>query len=100
LDRQSLFDIAVQAMGSAEAAFELAMLNDLSVTDDLIVGQPVGTRRAVETRHAVQTRHATSVQNPAIANYYSNRQLKPATGITENTLTGRIFDNTHNPPFN
>jgi hypothetical protein len=36
---QTLLDIAVQYCGSAEAVFELARLNRLSITDDLIAGQ-------------------------------------------------------------
>jgi hypothetical protein len=38
-DRQTLFDIAVQAMGDADAAYELARLNDISVTEELESGQ-------------------------------------------------------------
>ena len=68
LDRQSLFDIAVQESGSASAAFDLALENDLSLTDNLEVGEPVAS---VET------------QNKPVSDYYNNRQLKPATGITE-----------------
>ena len=85
LDRQSSFDIAVQALGSTEAAFSLALLNNLSVTDDLETGQelilPVGT-------------------NKEIVSYYTSRRLKPATGITNDSLTGRIFDNTFDSSFN
>lgn len=38
-DFQNLFDVAVQEMGSVDAAFELARLNDISITDDLVSGQ-------------------------------------------------------------
>ena len=68
LDRQDLFDIAIQTSGNASAAFDLALENDLSLTDNLEVGEAV---TAVET------------QNKPIADYYSAKQLKPATGITE-----------------
>ncbi len=36
--RQSLFDVAVQHCGSMEAAFELALLNDISMSSDLETG--------------------------------------------------------------
>jgi hypothetical protein len=85
LDRQSSFDIAVQALGSAEAAFETAILNDLSVTDDLEMGQEL---------------LLPASSNREIANYYNNRRLKPATGITDDSLTGRIFDYTFDSSFN
>ncbi len=36
---QTLVDISVQYCGSAEAVFELARINGLSVTDELVAGQ-------------------------------------------------------------
>ncbi len=71
LDRQSIFDMAVQSSGSAEAAFEVAILNNLSITDDLEAGQELILLQIV---------------NKEIATYYANRQLKPATGITESEI--------------
>lgn len=35
LEGQSLFDIAIQSCGSAEAAFDLAVLNGVSLTDEV-----------------------------------------------------------------
>jgi hypothetical protein len=35
LDRQSLFDVALQHFGDVEVAFGLALENDLSLTDDV-----------------------------------------------------------------
>jgi hypothetical protein len=40
-DRQSLLDIGMQESGTAEAAFSLATLNNLSVTEDLLNRQIV-----------------------------------------------------------
>lgn len=40
-DYQTLFDIAVQEMGSVDAAFDLARLNDLSISDALVSGQVI-----------------------------------------------------------
>ena len=67
LDRQSIFDLAVQALGSVEAAFALALENGLSLTEDLTAGQPV---------------IIAGEKSKAIADYYTAKQLKPATGIT------------------
>ncbi|WP_036163388.1 hypothetical protein [Marinilabilia salmonicolor] len=39
VEGQSLFDIAIQKLGSAEAALELAVLNGLSLTDELTTGE-------------------------------------------------------------
>ena len=38
-DRQSLFDVAIQVLGSAEGVFALAERNGLSITDRLTDGQ-------------------------------------------------------------
>lgn len=65
--KQSLLDIAIQCCGSVEAVFDIAVLNDLSITDELIVGQ------------TIQCNKITDVN---IANYYRNRNLKPATGLS------------------
>jgi hypothetical protein len=68
LNRQTIFDIAVQRAGDASAAFALALANDISLTEDLKTGQeliPAG------------------VIAKDITDYYTNRQLKPATGIIE-----------------
>ncbi|MDR0559123.1 MAG: hypothetical protein LBG92_03070 [Prevotellaceae bacterium] len=64
LSRQSLLDLAVQTSGSAEAAFELAAKNGISVTDDIDAGCELET---------------VAVANAATANYYRNNDIKPAT---------------------
>jgi len=82
LDNQSLFDLAVQALGGAEAAFSLALENDLPITEELTAGQII---------------IAVGTQNKAIADYYENKQLKPATGITDdewNNVWDGTFDDT------
>ncbi|QEE51032.1 hypothetical protein FUA48_16045 [Flavobacterium alkalisoli] len=38
-NNQSLFDIAVQELGNAQAVFELALANNLSITSALVPGQ-------------------------------------------------------------
>ena len=79
LQGQSLFDIACQNLGLAEEAISIALLNGISVTDDLPVGRNF---------------ELPSITNKAIATYYANKGLMPATGITNtevSTLGGLGF---------
>ena len=39
LHNQSLLDLALQHTGTIESIFELAMLNNLSITDDVVAGK-------------------------------------------------------------
>ncbi|MBP1637447.1 MAG: hypothetical protein H6Q18_236 [Bacteroidetes bacterium] len=66
-ERQTFIDLAIQACGSPEAAFDFALLNGVSLTDD----PGVGVELAVPP-----------VVNTAIATYYANKKLYPATGFT------------------
>jgi len=68
LNSQSLLDIAIQHCGGAEAAFDIALLNELVLSDNLEVG-----RQLIVPAKA----------NRTIAEYYENRRLKPATGLTD-----------------
>ena len=68
LHEQSLLDIAIQTAGSPEAAYELALVNNLSLTDELKPGQELERVAAI---------------NADIENYYTNKNLKPATGFTQ-----------------
>lgn len=38
-DGQTLFDIAVQSLGSVDRVFDLAQLNGLGISDELVSGQ-------------------------------------------------------------
>jgi hypothetical protein len=75
LNNQSLFDIAIQTLGSAEAAFDIALANNLSITDDLEVG------------HLLQIPQQTSdyVKKQTVE-YYRINGIKPATAI-DNEIT-------------
>ena len=82
---QTLFDIAIQSAGSAEAAFEMALLNSIGITDDLVPGTvllPAG------------------IFNKQIAAYYQNKQIKPATNLGSSPDKTRIFDYTFDFTFN
>ena len=62
LEGQSLFDIAIQSCGSAEAAFDLAVLNGVSLTDDVTVDLSVPV-----------------VIDADVASYFAKKNIQPAT---------------------
>ncbi len=66
-ERQNLLDVAIQESGSILAAFDLAVANDISVTDDLTAGQVLQT---------------VDIYNADVFNYYTQKNLKPATGFS------------------
>ncbi|MBO4778102.1 MAG: hypothetical protein J5588_06365 [Bacteroidales bacterium] len=64
---QSLFDIALQECGNAESAFNMAMLNGLSMTDVLSNGQSLELPDVTEKK---------------IVQQYAVNEIFPATAIT------------------
>ncbi|NDV93532.1 hypothetical protein D0T84_01195 [Dysgonomonas sp. 521] len=64
LDGQSLFDIAIQQSGSAEAAFALSVANDISISGE------VSANTSLEN---------TSILNRRFTEYYKLKNLKPTT---------------------
>ena len=84
LNGQSLFDIAVQSCGSAEAAFEIAAMNDMAITDDLSSGQEVT---------APNPSFGGELQrNAAVVNYYRTNEIVPATGLEAAAGSNRYVD--------
>lgn len=77
LQGQSIFDIAIQELGSAEGAMDIALLRGMLLTDDL----PVGTELAMPP-----------VVNRSIAEYYRNKGIRPATGL--DSVWSFVFDDT------
>ena len=69
-NNQSLLDIALQTLGSAEAAFDIALINGMSITDELFVGQIL---QIPSMSGYVQRRNAE---------YYTINSIMPATAIT------------------
>lgn len=63
--RQTLFDIAVQHCGSADAAFEIAELNGLLPNDQPSTEEPLTVPEPA---------------NKKVAGHFANRHLVPATG--------------------
>lgn len=68
IESQSLFDIAVQESGSFLAAFELAVLNNISITDTLTPGQIIETKAPL---------------NKEVYDYFKSRQLQVATALKQ-----------------
>ena len=64
LDRQSIFDIAIQHCGAAEVAYDIAVINGISITDELTVGQVLELPEPI---------------NKDIVKYYKDKNLTPAT---------------------
>jgi hypothetical protein len=71
-NNQSLLDIALITHGSADAAFDIALENGLSVTDEL----PSGT-----------VLEFPMPEKSKIAEYYAINDIKPATGLDAQTIT-------------
>ena len=73
-DRQCLFDIAVQYMGSAEGAYNLAQRLNCAITDEL----PIGT--AIEI-------YADDVIDNGVAQCYALNAIAPATSVESTSTT-------------
>ena len=74
LKRQSLADICIQQLGGISAWFTLAWANDIGITDELTANTKI---------------QATDVDVVAsdIVDFYTARQIKPATALTATDLT-------------
>ena len=76
LEGQSLLDIAIQCCGSAEAAYDIALLNNISITDDLAAGRELTIPASV---------------NASVVTYYTQKGIRPATSLTDtDTVFGGI----------
>lgn len=65
---QSLIDVAIQHLGDATGAFDLALVNGLSITEKLVPGRLL---------------IPSEVLNPGLVKYYLDNGYRPATYITE-----------------
>ena len=70
LHNQSLLDLALQHTGTIENIFELAMLNNLSITDDVVAGKTLALPDEAFT-------------NKDILAYYIAKNLQPATAFSK-----------------
>ncbi|MGV0922416.1 hypothetical protein [Empedobacter tilapiae] len=74
LHNQTLLDVSIYLFGTAKGAFQLAEVNNLSVTDDIIAGQ------ILEIPNDLDFGERLTVE------YYQLENLKPATAIQLETL--------------
>lgn len=73
LHNQSILDIAIQHTGSVENAFLIAKENSLAVSDFLVAG------------YEMMIPNGASF-NRDILNYYSSKQIRPATGTINDEI--------------
>ena len=73
-NRQSIFDVALQYCGDAQAAFEIVDMNNLSLTD-------------TETPEI----EISEAYNKRVVDYYQINGVKPATAV--NTTVNNIITN-------
>jgi hypothetical protein len=72
LNGQSLLDLAVQAAGSVEAVFDIALASARSVVDELTPGAIL---------------QVPAVLNKQIAEYYRTNSIRPATALNAQDAT-------------
>lgn len=70
LHNQSLLDLALQHTGTIESVFEFAEANTLNITDDVVAGKTLVLPAEV-------------FSNKDILNYYTAKNLQPATAFTK-----------------
>ena len=70
LHNQSLLDIALQHTGTIESVFEFAEANAINITDDVQAGKTL-------------VLPAEAFSNKDILNYYTAKNLQPATAFTK-----------------
>lgn len=73
INGQSIFDLANQLLGTVDAAFELAMANNLSVTDAIPVG------------HEIELGD-TTLKKLDVAAYFDGKKLATYTEITNGLM--------------
>lgn len=74
--RQSILDIAIQHLGDAQRAFDIALANGHGIADDIEPGDRLTLDEAQRNRRMVQ--------------YYTVNALMPATSLDVVTLEGGI----------
>lgn len=70
LHNQTLFDIAIQYFGTTQAVFDIAILNNISITENLTVGMEL---QLPEKDYGFNE----------IVKYFKSNNIKPATKTTE-----------------
>lgn len=76
-ERQSLFDVAIIASGTAESALSIARENDISITDDLEAAKQIVV---------------TAVAKMSTVDFLAKKGIIPATAITATTDENQGID--------
>lgn len=71
--RQSILDIAIQHLGDAQRAFDIALANGRGIADDIEPGDRLTLDEAQRNRRMVQ--------------YFTVNALMPATSLEDNVVT-------------
>ena len=77
-DRQSLFDIAIQYLGSVEGVWLLAEKNNISITDELEDG-------------TILKYDSTDIIDTKVAEHYAQERVSPATDIDDKELNTLLY---------
>lgn len=77
-ERQSLFDIAIQYLGSVEGVLLLAEKNNISITDALEDG-------------TILKYDSTDIIDTKVAEHYAMEHLSPATDIDDKELNTLLY---------
>lgn len=77
LHNQSLFDIAIQYFGTTQAVFDIAVLNNISITESLLVGSEL---QLPEKDYGFGE----------VVKYFKSNNIKAATKTTEPGIPGDL----------
>lgn len=77
LPRQTISDIAIQIYGDIRAVIDLAVANGIGVTDDIEPG--------------TELECPDVVYDPYVQSYVIRNGISPATGLTEEDIQTRVF---------
>ncbi len=79
LNNQTLIDIAIRYCGTIEALFDLALINEISVTGDLVPGQIL---KISSVDYGFQE----------VVNYFDSIEKEPATGLNEESTSDIVLE--------
>jgi len=85
LSGQSIVDVALMTCGTAEAAYDIALANNVDITDN-VEGKLLVIPLEVE-------------KNKKTVEYYTINEIKPATYFTDTQTYIEIFDETFDETF-
>ncbi|MCL2245863.1 MAG: hypothetical protein FWC10_06710 [Lentimicrobiaceae bacterium] len=71
-NRQTIWDIAIQYCGDREAAFQIAEINDISLTEDLPAGLSLSVPEPINAR---------------VVNHYFVNNIVPATAVETTAIS-------------